>query len=185
MKIEENQTTTKDKTGEPVQPAQKAEASKPKKKSAFQAVLKQTGLGLLFLVIGMLAILLVLYLPIANQLKEAKTELDRLIPLETQYLDLQASYSEIQTQSLLYKVMSNASLLKVALVDNDSTRANQYVSYIEEDLNQMVLNEFPEMPDNLLAQFNKVKANLTSDRPTAIEELQKFYNDLLLLADNL
>lgn len=185
MKPEENQKTTKDKTGEPVQPSQKAEMPKPKKKSAFQSMLKQIGLGLLFLIIGMLAILLALYLPITNKLKEAQVELNRLIPLETQYLDLQESYSKIQAQSLLYKVMSNTSLLRVALEDNDSSRANQYISYIEEDLNQMEINEFPEMPDNLLTQFNKVKSNITSDRLTAIEELQEFYNDLLLLSDNL
>lgn len=191
MKIEEttskaNNTNTQAKqSSEQKKQPQKPNPSKTRKKNAFQSVLKQVGLGLLFLVIGMLAILLALYLPNANQLKTAQAELDRLAPFETQYLDLQQSYSKTQAQALVYKVMSNASQLKVALIDNDSDRTSQYLGYIEEDLSQLEVSNFPDLPSSLLTQFEKVKSTISSDKLTAIDELQEFYNDLLLLADNL
>jgi len=191
MRTEENTSPVKEpaaasKNGASSQ-NQKFKVSQPEKNkpSGFQNTLRQVGLSALFLVIGMLVILLALYLPNASKLKEAQSELERLVPIETQYLDLQGSYNQVQAQVVVYKLMSNASLLKVALVDNDSTRISQYLTYIEEDLKQMQINAFPELPASLLTQFEKVKTSVSSDRLTAIDELQKFYNDLLLLSDNL
>ena len=114
-----NAASTSPKTESANQTA-KQPAAQAKKTSGFQLILRQIGLALLFLVIGMLAILLALYLPASGQLKKAQTELERLVPIETQYLELQASYSNQQAQSLVYKIMSNTSQLKEALAEADA-----------------------------------------------------------------
>jgi len=172
------------KTEIPAQPA-KAVAPQPKKKTGFQMVLQQAGLALLFLVIGMLAILLAFYLPAASQLKQAQTELDRLVPMETQYIELQGAYDEIQAQTLVYKMMSNASQLKEALIDKDTNKVTQQLTYIEEDLSQLKLSNFPDLPASLITQFEKVKTSISSSSTTAGSEVEKFYNALLNLSDNL
>ncbi len=148
-------------------------------------VLQQAGLALLFLVIGMLAILLAFYLPAANQLKQAQTELDRLVPMETQYIELQGVYAEIQAQTLVYKMMSNTSQLKEALTDKDTNKVTQQLTYIEEDLSQLELSNFPDLPASLITQFEKVKTSISSSSTTAGSEVEKFYNALLNLSDNL
>jgi hypothetical protein len=191
MKIEENKSKSTSagadasQKPESKQQAPKTPAPKKKNKSAVQSVLKQIGLGLLFLVIGGIAVLLALYLPASKALKDAQVEVERLTPIESQYLDLQESHAKVQAQVLVYKIMSNASQLQVALIDNDSDRTSQYLGYIEEDLSQLEISDFPDLPTSLLTQFEKVKSNIGSDRLTAIDELQDFYQDLLLLTDNL
>ena len=191
MKIEENTSKSTSASAE-ANPkvetnlqAQKSTTPKKTKNNAIQAVLKQIGLGLLFLAIGSITVLLAFYLPASKALKDAQTEVGRLTPIETQYLDLQQTHAKVQAQVLVYKIMSNASQLQTALIDNDSDRTSQYLGYIEEDLSQLEISDFPDLPTSLLTQFNKVKTNISSDRLTAIEELQDFYQDLLLLTDNL
>ena len=85
----------------------------------------------------MLVILIALYFPAASKLKSAQVELDRLVPMETEYLELQESYNNNQAQVLVYKLMSNTSILQEALAENDSNRTKQYLNYIEEDLSQL------------------------------------------------
>jgi hypothetical protein len=160
-------------------------ATKPKKKSAIQSVLMQVGWSLLFLVIGMLVILIALYFPTSSKLKSAQTELDRLVPMETEYLDLQKTYANAEAQVLVYKLMSNTSKLQEVLLKNDLNRTKQYLDYIEEDLNQLKLSEFPELPASFIAQFEKVKTSINSNSITAADDLEEFYNDMLRLADNL
>ena len=156
-----------------------------KKQSGFKSVLQQIGLALLFLVIGALAIVLSVYLPAAKKLQTAQGELDRLIPVETQYLELQQSYGKAQAQAMVYKLMSDTNRLQEALTDNNTERVNQYLIYLEEDLEELEISELPELPSNLSAQFEKIKSKINSSPTTAADDLQDFYNDLLLLADNL
>ncbi|BBB46805.1 hypothetical protein [Pelolinea submarina] len=176
-------------TTPPQTEAPKAEAPKtapkPKNKSGFQVVLKQIGLALLFLVIGMLAILLALYLPASKDLKTAQTELARLVPMETQYVELQISNANTVQQALVYKLMSETILLKDALVNGDSNKETQYLTYIEEDLNQLDLSLFPDLPTSLTSQFEKIKTSIKSNPTGAGSEVDKFYNSLLTLSDNL
>jgi hypothetical protein len=161
------------------------EAPKVKKTSAINVVLKQIGLALLFLVIGILAVLLALYLPVRKDLQNAQSELDRLVPIETEYLALQQSSEKTQAQALVYKMMSNTSRLQEALAGNDSERVSQYLIYIEEDLGKLVLSNLPELPTSLTAEFTKVKTAITSKAASAANDLEDFYNDLLVLSDNL
>ena len=159
--------------------------SKPKKKSGFQGMLKQIGLALLFLVIGMLGILLALYLPASRELKNAQTELDRLVPMETQYVELQVSNANTVQQALVYKLMSETIQLKNALDASDSNKTSQYLTYIEEDLSRLDLSVFPDLPISLTSQFEKIKSSINSSPTSAGSEVDKFYNSLLTLSDNL
>ena len=151
----------------------------------FQATIKKIGFAFLFFLIGALTIVLSLYLPSASALKKAQTELDRLIPMEAEYNSLQEEYQITSNKADVYKILSNTSLLYVALVDNKTSRINQYIRYIEEDLNKLSVPKFPDLPTDLSAQFSKVKSHTADDRLRAIDELQEFHNDLLLLIDNL
>jgi len=169
---------------EPTPQAAKPAAAQPKKPSGFQSALRQIGLALLFLVIGMLAILLALYLPVAGQLKKAESELERLTPIETQYLQLQDVYTDMEAQTLVYKMMSHTSQLKAALAENDVNKISQQLTYIENDLNQLVLSDFPDLPASLTAQFEKAKTAAASPS-SAVDEVDKFYEALLNLSDNL
>jgi hypothetical protein len=160
-------------------------APKPKKASAFQVVLKQVGLALLFLVIGMLGVLLALFLPASRDLKDAQTELERLVPIETQYVELQQSSAKIEQQGLVYKLMSETTQLRSALDEGDSNKTTQYLTYMEEDLSQMDLSQFPDLPTSLTDQFNKIRTSISSTPTSAVSEVDKFYNSLLTLSDNL
>ena len=135
--------------------------------------------------IGALVVVLSLYLPTASGYKKAQTELDRLIPLETEYITLQDDYQTSRTQADVYKILSNTNLLQIALEDNMSSRINQYIRYVEEDLNELSVPKFADLPAELSIQFSKVKSNAEDDRLKAIDELRIFNNDLLLLIDNL
>ena len=167
------------------QPAQNKTQKPQKKVSGFQSILRQIGLGLLFLAIGALAVVLAAYLPAARKLQTAQDELDRLIPIETQYLELQQSYNQAQAQAMVYELMSDTSRLQEAIADNNSARINQYLIYLEDDLQELEIRELPDLPSNLSAQFEKIKTKISSSPASASSDLQDFYNDLLLLADNL
>ena len=171
---------------EPQSQPLKSSAVQPKKKpSGFQLVLRQIGLALLFLLIGMLGILLALYLPANRQLKNAQAELDRLKPIETQYTDLQQSYTRMEAQTLVYKLMSDTSQLKEALNENDSFKATQQLTYIEQDLGKLELSSYPDLPASLNGQFTKIKTSVSGNSTSAGSDVDKFYNALLNLLDNL
>ncbi len=187
MKTEE---TTNNLSAEDLNKSEVSEKSSKDKKSGqknkfFQTTIKKIGFALLFLLIGTLAIVLPLYLPSASALKKAQTELDRLMPIETEYISLQEDYQIVSTQASVYKILSNTSLLHIALLDNNNSRINQNIRYVKEDLNKLSVPKFPDIPTELSAQFLKVKSLAADDQLKAIDELQDFYNDLLLLIDNL
>ena len=184
--IKNENAAAPEKQAAPKEQPQKAQAPKPlKKKSGFKSMLQQIGLALLFLAIGALAIVLSLYLPMVKKNQTAQSELDRLVPIETQYLELQEFHSQTQAKAMVYKLMSDTSRLQEAISGNNSERVNQYLIYLEDDLEELVISELPDLPSNLSAQFEKIKTKINSSPATASGDLQDFYNDLLLLADNL
>ncbi len=191
MKAEENTSIPGTESNKPeARPAAPLQALKPepakgKKTSALQGMVRQIALALLFVVIGMLVILLALYLPNAAQLRDAQKELDRLVPIETQYIELEQTHERALAQALVYKLMSNSSLLEEALQQNAKERVAQQVAYIEEDLGKLEITKFPELPASLISKFAKVKASLPGNSSGAIKDLQEFYKDLLQLSDNL
>jgi cell division septal protein FtsQ len=181
---QDGSTNAVPKTEIPKTEAPKA-APKTKKPSGFQVVLKQVGLALLFLVIGMLGVLLALYLPASRDLKNAQTELERLVPIETQYAELQQSSAKTEQQGLVYKLMSETTQLRSALDESDNNKVTQYLTYMEEDLSQLDLSQFPDLPTSLSSQFEKIKTSISSTPTSAVSEVDKFYNSLLTLSDNL
>ena len=85
----------------------------------------------------------------------------------------------------MYKVLNNVSALETTLVSNETERAGQFIQYIEDDLENLIIEEYPDLPDSLSSQFSKVSSNIDKDQEQALEDLQKFQNDLLTLIDNL
>ncbi|HUV15380.1 MAG TPA: hypothetical protein VMW28_02310 [Pelolinea sp.] len=169
------------------QDKKKGTSARPEKvkTSGFQAVMRNIGLGLLFLLIGALVVTLALYLPAQSKLTKAQVEVERLAEIETQYNDLQAKFNLVKEQSGVYKTISDASLLQVALTEKDTTKVNQQLRYVEEDLNALGIMDFPEILQRLQSQFSKIKTSAQADSAGALSELDEFYKDLLLLADNL
>jgi hypothetical protein len=179
MNIEEsNGGTTSD--IENSKPSPKPEKSNPSK---FEALITKIGVWLLFLLIGALAVTLALYLPTLTRLNKAQAEVERLTEIETQYNELLPEYGLAKAQSAVYKTISDASLLHTALIENDSTKADQQMRYVEDDLAALNIPEYPEILQRLQSQFNKIKS--ASTNAAALSELDEFYKDLLLLADNL
>ena len=191
MRLEEKNGTDTPKPEEPaMQPVNEGKPEKPSKfkkipVSKFQSIVNTITLILVCLVIGALAILLFLYLPKLTEFNKAEKELVRLAEIETKYTELQVDYTKTKEQAGVYKTISDTSLLEVALTANDPTKANQQLRYVEEDLNAMQIKDFPEILQRLQSQFLKVKSSAAGNPTKALKELGEFYNDLLLLADNL
>jgi len=204
MQLEENKGADTPKPEEPaMQPVNegKTESSarqaalpgKPEKRggfkkipvSKFQKIVNTITLILVCLVIGALAILLFLYLPKLTAFNKAEAELARLSQVEADYTELQAKYGKTEQQYGIYKTISDTNLLETALIALDSTKINQQLRYVEEDLNTLKITEFPEIMQRLQSQFAKVKTSAIGNPKSALEELSKFNTDLLQLAGNL
>lgn len=154
-------------------------------RSFLQDSFKKIGYALLFLLIGALIVGLAFYLPTQTDLKTARAEVDRLQSIETEHIALVQEHETISARSGVYKTLSDTSMLHVALVNNDSDRIDQYIRYVEEDLKKLSVPNFPDLPSSLSNQFAKVITSTVSNRQKAINELQDFQNDLLLVVDNL
>ena len=161
-------------------PALKQEKTSPTK---FESLIRKIGVWLLFLLIGVLAVTLALYLPAQSKLNKAQAEVERLAAVEAQYNELLPQYELAQAQSLVYKTISDVSLLRTALLENDASKASQQMRYVEDDLAALNIPTYPEILQRLQSQFGKLKT--TDNAQLSITELDEFYKDLLLLADNL
>ena len=154
-------------------------------KSFMHDSLRKIGFSLLFLLIGALVVGIALYLPTQTKLKTAQTEVDRLKPIETEYLVLVENYTVFQARTDLYKTLSDTSMLSVALMNNQSNRINQYIRYVEEDLKNLAIPNYPDLSTSLIDQFFEVTSIVATNSTKAIDKLGDFQNDLLLAADNL
>ena len=154
-------------------------------RSFLQDSFKKIGYAVLFLLIGALIVGLAFYLPTQTDLKTARAEVDRLQSIETEHIALVQEHETISARSGVYKTLSDTSMLHVALVNNDLDRIDQYIRYVEEDLKKLSVPNFPDLPSSLSNQFAKVITSTVSNRQKAINELQDFQNDLLLVVDNL
>lgn len=161
-------------------PSPKPEKSRPSK---FEALITKIGVWLLFLLIGALAVTLTLYLPAQTKLNNALAEIERLSEIENEYNAILPQFGQAKTQSVLYKTISDTILLQTALTENDSTKTAQQLRYVEEDLTALYITGYPEILQRLQSQFNKIKS--ASTNAASLSELDEFYKDLLLLADNL
>ncbi len=186
MKTDEKQSETTsgkktiENTGE-----KNIDKKKVKNDSGLKRSLRKVGYWFLFFLLGALIVGLVFYLPANSKLNEAQTELERLTGIESDYENLIVNFERADSERKIYKILANASQMHIALVSNNTDRLDQYVSYIEEDLSDLSIPNFPELPGNLQDQFMQVNNKIPGDRTGALEELQIFQNDLLLLIDNL
>lgn len=179
MKTEESSGGTSSEFESP-KPAPKPEKTSP---SRFEALITKIGVWLLFLLIGALTVTLALYLPTLTRLNRAQSEVERLIEIEKEYNELLPHFGQAKTQSVLYKTISDTILLQTALTENDLTKTAQQLRYVEDDLTALYITGYPEILQRLQSQFNKIKT--ASTNTAALTELDEFYKDLLLLADNL
>ena len=161
------------------------EPEKEKSPSKFSLLARKVGLWLLFLAIGALAVTLAVYLPTQTKLNQAQSEVDRLQTIEQEYNDLLPKYNLAESQVLVYKTISDTILLREALTASDTTRVNQQLRYIEDDLSKLTLDQYPEILQRLQSQFSKISSTASGNASEALAQLEIFYKDLLLLADNL
>jgi hypothetical protein len=191
MRPEENNGIGSPSPEEPaMQPVVEGKPEKPAKfkkipVSKFQKIVNTITLILVCLVVGALAVLLGLYLPKLSAFNKAEVELARLTQVEADYTALQAKFSNTEQQYGVYKTISDTNLLETALAELDTTKANQQLRYVEEDLNTLKITDFPEIMQRLQSQFLKIKTSAAGNPKTALEELGKFNTDLLQLAGNL
>jgi len=191
MDNKETDTKKNSKSSPLPQPPEQTEKSPRKNgekvviKSGFQKTIQTIGIGLLLLLAGFITCTLVFYLPTVEELREAQSKIERLGDIETQLNNLQKDYDLVNKKISIYKTISDASLLDTALSRKDSTRISQQLRYIEEDLGNLMIPEFPEVTNRLQSQYKKIESQAVSDPETAWRELQTFLNDLLLLADNI
>ena len=75
--------------------------------------------------------------------------------------------------------------MRIALNENNTNRASQYASYIEDDLALLVIDSLPDVPTTFISQFSEIMGKVKSNPEDAQSKLQSFHNDLLLLIDNL
>lgn len=179
-----NNFSTEKSTADKVDP-KKNDNKKVDRDTKINHVLRNAGFAFLFFLLGALVVGLAFYLPANSKLQTAQSEVDRLLPIESDYNTLLVEFGQISAQRSIYKILANASLMRVALVDNQSSRIDQYMRYIEDDLSKLSLADFPDLPASLQGQFLLVSKNAEKDKTAALRELQAFQNDLLLLIDNL
>ena len=120
----------------------------------------------------------VLYLPARSDLNAAQNELDRLLPMESEF-------KEASIKAAIYEILSNVSNMQIALIEGESNRAGQYANYIEDDLAHLSIDEMSDITDALSNQFSSVSTLVESDPAAALDGLQDLKNDLLLLIDNI
>lgn len=149
-----------------------------KKKSTFNRVLQKVGYALLFFFLGALLVGVVLYLPARSSLNTAQAELDRLLPMEAEFV-------ETSVKADIYQILSNVSNMQIALIKEDGNRASQYVSYIADDLAALTVIEKSDVIQSLSSQFEGISAEVKTDPAAALDSLQDLQNDLLLLIDSL
>jgi len=171
------QEKQKDKTGQTAKPKQK--------KTGMQKAFGNIGMLFLAFLFGALVVTLVLYLPAANDLRETQTELERLSQIESDFDELNQAYQATSAKAGLYEILNNTSLLQIALTNKQSDRINQYLQYLEEDIGSLELAAFPDIPENLSSQFQKINAIIKNKPQQAMDDLESFQKDILVLIDNL
>ena len=162
----------------PSTPIKDSKSTEKKKKSLFNRALQKVGYALLFFFIGALVVGLVLYLPTKSDLNTAQSELDRLLPMEAEFV-------ETSTKAGVYKILSDVSNMQMALIEKDENRAGQYANYIIDDLAELSIEGKTEIIDSLSSQFSTLSKTTNLNSTAVLEGLQDFRNDLLSLIDNL
>jgi len=180
-----NATKDKNPSSEPVKNTPSDAGKKKGKGAKINSLVRKIGVWMLIFLFGALVVGLTLYLPVNSKLREAEAEIERLRPIENAYEDLMPEFEQVSNQRSIYKLLANSSQMHMAIINERDIQVNRYITYIEDDLSNLTLIEFPDLPNSLQEQFSLVTKEISGNRTDAIEELQKFQNDLLVLIDNL
>jgi septal ring factor EnvC (AmiA/AmiB activator) len=186
--------------------------TKPAKKSPgfFVRLLRAIGIGVLLLALGAAALFFTVTQPRANELNdqiktlqgnvsaaeakvtEANTEVERLKTVESELAKAKSDIANLQSQlektsakKSVYEIQSNVNAARIALLEGNSTRAEQSIMYLIQNLNSLAVPAFPDITKNLETRLTGIQTNITTDKTKALTDLEALFNDLVLLADNI
>jgi hypothetical protein len=187
-----------------------AEKSTKKSPSKFNRFLRAVGFGILLIVLGAAGLFFAVYLPRSNEFNtqiktiqanvtaaEAKvttanTEVARLKAVEAQLTQAKSEIASLQTQldkvsakKSVYEIQSNVNTARIALLKDDSARAEQSIKYLIQNLSTLEVPAFPDITKNLETRLTGIQSAITIDKTKALSDLEALFNDLVLLADNI
>lgn len=176
----------------------------------FTRFLQAVGIGILLLALGAAALFFAIYQPRVNELNaqiktlqanvaaadakvaSANAEIDRLKTVETDLAkakdditNLQAQLDKVSAKKSVYEIQSNVNTARIALLNNDSARAEQSITYLIQNLNSLAVPAFPDITKNLETRLTGIQTTITTDKTKALADLEALFNDLVLLADNI
>jgi hypothetical protein len=176
----------------------------------FNRFLQAVGIGILLLALGAAALFFAVYQPRANELNaqiktlqanvttadakvtSANSEIDRLKTVEadlakakSDIVSLQAGLDKASAKKSVYEIQSNVNTARIALLNNDSARAEQSITYLIQNLNSLAVPAFPDITKNLETRLAGIQTTITTDKIKALADLEALFNDLVLLADNI
>lgn len=187
-------------------------AEKPVKKAPgkFNNFLRAVGVGALLIILGAAAMLFAVYQPRVNDLTgqiktlqanvtaadakttAANTEVDRLKSVEADLTKaksdlaaLQVELDKVSAKKSVYEIQSNVNTARIALLNNDSARAEQSIKYLIQNLGSLAVPAFPDITKNLETRLTGIQTTITTDKTKALTDLEALFNDLVLLADNI
>lgn len=186
--------------------------TKPVKKSTgfFVRLLRAVGIGVLLLALGAAALFFTVSQPKTNELNEqiktlqgnvsaaeakvteANAEVERLKGIESELAkakndiaDLQSQLDKVRAKKSVYEIQSNVNTARIALLQGDSARAEQSITYLIQNLSSLAVPAFPDITKNLETRLTGIQTTITSDKTKAQSDLEALFNDLVLLADNI
>lgn len=186
--------------------------TKPAKKRTgfFVRLGRALGIGVLLIALGAAALFFAFSQPKTNELNEqiktlqenisaaeakvteANTEVERLKSVESELTkakndiaDLQSQLDKVSAKKSVYEIQSNVNAARIALLQGDSTRAEQSITYLIKNLNLLAVPAFPDITKNLETRLTGIQTTITSDKAKAQLDLEALFNDLVLLADNI
>lgn len=186
--------------------------AKPAKKGPgfFVRLLRAIGIGVLLLALGAAALFFTVSQPKTKELNEqiktlqgnvsaaeakvteANAEVERLKGVESELAKaksdiaaLQSQLDKVSAKKSVYEIQSNVNTARIALLQGDSTRAEQSITYLIQNLNSLAVPAFPDITKNLETRLTGIQTTITSDKTKAQSDLEALFNDLVLLADNI
>ena len=186
------------------------EKSAKKSPGKFNKFLRAVGIGALLIALGAAGLFFAVYQPRTNDLNaqiktlqanvtaaEAKVttanaEVGRLKTVEadltkakSDIASLQSQLDKVSAKKSVYEIQSNVNTARIALLKDDSARAEQSIAYLIQNLSSLEVPAFPDITKNLETRLTGIQTSITTDKTKALSDLEALFNDLVLLADNI
>jgi uncharacterized protein HemX len=183
---------------------------KEKKPSKIARFFRSILVGILLLVIGAAAVYFGVHMPKTGQLNaQVASSQDQITQLtaqltsqtekltgvqgeleqaKTEITSLQSDLNTMSELKVVYEIQSNVNIARLALEQNDATRAVQAVEYIIQDIRGLSISSFPNISGDLsqrLTDLENIRVTIGINPTQAVIDLEDLFNDLLLLANNL